>query len=274
MDHVEKAKQTLWIILHHVTSCYIGMDGEVLLQRHSLNRRPHHHISSWVFLTWSSEIIWPAFPGNPQKPTSFARDTMGYPDSTWHDTYDTLEGGVWCVWCCSFDVFDDPIYIQFMHSLCTLSPEVVIAATNRADILDQALVRPGRFDRQIQVGNLWQSTGHSVGMTWLWGLGSFTAQISQISQVDPPDVQGRYEILKVHAKGKNLAPGVDLLAVARQTPGMSGAGRGICRDGIGRETAAHWCFAVEQKLEGGAPTKKARWEEISWEGSVFAFVMM
>ncbi|CAE7208493.1 ftsH [Symbiodinium natans] len=68
---------------------------------------------------------------------------------------------------------------------------VVIAATNRADILDQALVRPGRFDRQIQV--------------------------------DPPDVQGRSEILKVHAKGKNLAPGVDLSAIARQTPGMSGA---------------------------------------------------
>ncbi|CAJ1379497.1 unnamed protein product [Effrenium voratum] len=68
---------------------------------------------------------------------------------------------------------------------------VVIAATNRADILDQALVRPGRFDRQIQV--------------------------------DPPDVQGRTEILKVHAKGKNLAPGVDLTAVARMTPGMSGA---------------------------------------------------
>ena len=68
---------------------------------------------------------------------------------------------------------------------------VVIAATNRADILDQALVRPGRFDRQIQV--------------------------------DPPDVQGRSEILKVHAKGKNLAPGVDLAAIARQTPGMSGA---------------------------------------------------
>eukprot|EP00913_Durusdinium_trenchii_P003936 g3645.t1 len=55
---------------------------------------------------------------------------------------------------------------------------VVLAATNRADILDQALVRPGRFDRQIQV--------------------------------DPPDVQGRLEILKVHAKGKNLAPGIDL----------------------------------------------------------------
>ena len=42
-------------------------------------------------------------------------------------------------------------------------------------------------------------------------------------QVDPPDVQGRAEILKVHAKGKNLAPGVDLSAIARQTPGMSGA---------------------------------------------------
>ncbi|CAJ1338985.1 unnamed protein product [Effrenium voratum] len=65
---------------------------------------------------------------------------------------------------------------------------VVIAATNRADILDQALVRPGRFDRQIQV--------------------------------DPPDVQGRTEILKVHAKDKNLAPGVDLSAIARQTPGV------------------------------------------------------
>eukprot|EP00933_Yihiella_yeosuensis_P001276 TRINITY_DN10204_c0_g1_i1.p1 TRINITY_DN10204_c0_g1~~TRINITY_DN10204_c0_g1_i1.p1 ORF type:complete len:1527 (-),score=452.67 TRINITY_DN10204_c0_g1_i1:229-4809(-) len=68
---------------------------------------------------------------------------------------------------------------------------VVLAATNRADILDQALVRPGRFDRQIQV--------------------------------DPPDVQGRTEILKVHAKDKSLAPGVDLTAIARQTPGMSGA---------------------------------------------------
>jgi len=68
---------------------------------------------------------------------------------------------------------------------------VVIAATNRADILDQALVRPGRFDRQIQV--------------------------------DPPDVEGRAAILKVHAKDKSLAPSVDLTAVARQTPGMAGA---------------------------------------------------
>jgi cell division protease FtsH len=57
--------------------------------------------------------------------------------------------------------------------------------------LDAALVRPGRFDRQIQV--------------------------------DPPDVEGRTAILKVHAKDKSLAPSVDLTAVARQTPGMSGA---------------------------------------------------
>jgi len=68
---------------------------------------------------------------------------------------------------------------------------VVLAATNRADILDKALVRPGRFDRRIQV--------------------------------DPPDVEGRTAILKVHAKDKSLAPGVDLQAIARQTPGMSGA---------------------------------------------------
>jgi len=68
---------------------------------------------------------------------------------------------------------------------------VVLAATNRADILDQALVRPGRFDRQIQV--------------------------------DPPDVEGRTAILKVHAKDKSLATSVDLSAIARQTPGMSGA---------------------------------------------------
>mmetsp|Transcript_2532 Transcript_2532/g.6017 ORF Transcript_2532/g.6017 Transcript_2532/m.6017 type:complete len:544 (+) Transcript_2532:887-2518(+) len=68
---------------------------------------------------------------------------------------------------------------------------VVLAATNRADILDAALVRPGRFDRQIQV--------------------------------DPPDVEGRTAILKVHAKGKSLSPSVDFTAVAKQTPGMSGA---------------------------------------------------
>jgi cell division protease FtsH len=68
---------------------------------------------------------------------------------------------------------------------------ILIAATNRPDILDPALLRPGRFDRQIAV--------------------------------DAPDMQGRFKILSVHAKGKPMAPSVDLLAVARRTPGFTGA---------------------------------------------------
>ena len=68
---------------------------------------------------------------------------------------------------------------------------IVLAATNRPDILDPALLRPGRFDRQIQVSE--------------------------------PDVKGREEILKVHAKGKRLAEDVDLKTVARVTPGFTGA---------------------------------------------------
>ncbi len=68
---------------------------------------------------------------------------------------------------------------------------ILIAATNRPDILDPALLRPGRFDRQIAVG--------------------------------APDMQGRTDILRVHARGKPLAPGVDLEAVARRTPGFTGA---------------------------------------------------
>lgn len=68
---------------------------------------------------------------------------------------------------------------------------IVIAATNRPDILDPALLRPGRFDRQVVIG--------------------------------VPDVKGREEILKVHAKGKKLAPEVDLKEVAKTTPGFTGA---------------------------------------------------
>ena len=68
---------------------------------------------------------------------------------------------------------------------------ILIAATNRPDILDPALLRPGRFDRQIAV--------------------------------DPPDMVGREHILTVHAKGKPMAPSVDLRAVARRTPGFTGA---------------------------------------------------
>ncbi len=68
---------------------------------------------------------------------------------------------------------------------------IVLAATNRPDILDPALLRPGRFDRQIHVGL--------------------------------PDVKGREEILKVHSKGKRLDESVDLKTVARVTVGFSGA---------------------------------------------------
>ncbi|OJG91018.1 ATP-dependent metalloprotease [Enterococcus saccharolyticus] len=68
---------------------------------------------------------------------------------------------------------------------------IVIAATNRSDVLDPALLRPGRFDRQILVGR--------------------------------PDVKGREAILRVHARNKPLADDVDLKVVAQQTPGFAGA---------------------------------------------------
>ena len=68
---------------------------------------------------------------------------------------------------------------------------ILIAATNRPDVLDPALLRPGRFDRQVQVPN--------------------------------PDIQGRQKILSVHAKKTILAPDVDLRIIARGTPGFSGA---------------------------------------------------
>ena len=68
---------------------------------------------------------------------------------------------------------------------------IVVAATNRSDILDPALLRPGRFDRQVSV--------------------------------DVPDAKGRLEILKVHARNKKLSDEVDLKEVAQRTPGFSGA---------------------------------------------------
>ncbi len=68
---------------------------------------------------------------------------------------------------------------------------IMIAATNRPDVLDPALLRPGRFDRQVMVGR--------------------------------PDIKGREEILKVHAKGKPLAPDVKLKVIAKSTAGFTGA---------------------------------------------------
>ncbi len=68
---------------------------------------------------------------------------------------------------------------------------IMIAATNRPDVLDPALLRPGRFDRQVTVGR--------------------------------PDIKGREEILKVHARGKPLAPDVQLSTIAKSTAGFTGA---------------------------------------------------
>src|SRR5207248_1133028 len=68
---------------------------------------------------------------------------------------------------------------------------IVVAATNRPDVLDPALMRPGRFDRQVVL--------------------------------DPPDINDREAILKVHAKGKPLAKTVNFRQIAERTPGFSGA---------------------------------------------------
>jgi cell division protease FtsH len=78
-----------------------------------------------------------------------------------------------------------------MDGFDTTAGVILIAATNRPDILDPALLRPGRFDRQIVV--------------------------------DRPDLEGRRAILNVHAKGKPLAKGVDVEVLARRTPGFTGA---------------------------------------------------
>ena len=78
-----------------------------------------------------------------------------------------------------------------MDGFTTDSGVIVIAATNRIDVLDDAILRPGRFDRQIQV--------------------------------TLPDIKGREQILKIHAKNKNLSSEVNLMDIARRTPGFSGA---------------------------------------------------
>ena len=78
-----------------------------------------------------------------------------------------------------------------MDGFDTNTNVIVVAATNRPDVLDPALIRPGRFDRQVVL--------------------------------DAPDVRGRMEILKVHTKGKPLAEDVNIEVIARLTPGFSGA---------------------------------------------------
>ncbi|HOQ97208.1 MAG TPA: ATP-dependent zinc metalloprotease FtsH [Anaerolineae bacterium] len=78
-----------------------------------------------------------------------------------------------------------------MDGFDTDTKVIVLAATNRPDILDPALMRPGRFDRRVVL--------------------------------DRPDMMGRKAILEVHVRGKPLAPDVDLMALAKETPGFSGA---------------------------------------------------
>jgi cell division protease FtsH len=83
---------------------------------------------------------------------------------------------------------------QLLTSMDGFEPNeaiIVLAATNRPDILDPALLRPGRFDREVTL--------------------------------DPPDRQGREAILKIHVRGIPLGPDVDLMVVAQATPGMTGA---------------------------------------------------
>jgi len=78
-----------------------------------------------------------------------------------------------------------------MDGFATHESIIVMAATNRPDILDPALLRPGRFDRQVVVGN--------------------------------PDVKAREEILQLHAKNKPFVPGIDFKVIAKNTAGFSGA---------------------------------------------------
>jgi len=110
---------------------------------------------------------------------------------------------------------------------------ILVAATNRPDILDPALLRPGRFDRQIVV--------------------------------DRPDLEGRKAILAVHAQGKPLAGGVDLAVLARRTPGFTGADLAntvneaallSARRGERRITMAELEEAVDRVMAG--PERKSR----------------
>jgi cell division protease FtsH len=92
---------------------------------------------------------------------------------------------------------------------------IIMAATNRADILDPALLRPGRFDRQVVVGR--------------------------------PDAKGRESILKVHAKGKPLNEDIDLQVIARTTPGFTGADLANLMNEAALLTARHNKRAVDME---------------------------
>ncbi|OFW62310.1 MAG: cell division protein FtsH [Actinobacteria bacterium RBG_19FT_COMBO_36_27] len=113
------------------------------------------------------------------------------------------------------------------------STVILIAATNRPDILDPALLRPGRFDRQIVV--------------------------------DRPDLTGREEILKIHARGKPLDNGINLKTIAKQTPGFTGADLANLFNEASLLAARHnkkkiTMFEIEEAVERviAGPEKKTR----------------
>ncbi|WP_026370156.1 ATP-dependent zinc metalloprotease FtsH [Kallotenue papyrolyticum] len=121
-----------------------------------------------------------------------------------------------------------------MDGFDTNTNVIVIAATNRPDVLDPALVRPGRFDRQVVL--------------------------------DAPDIKGRIDILKVHTKGKPLADDVNLEAIAKVTPGASGADLAnivneaailAARRGKKRITMMELEDATERMMLGG-PERRSR----------------
>jgi SpoVK/Ycf46/Vps4 family AAA+-type ATPase len=98
---------------------------------------------------------------------------------------------------------------------------IVLAATNRADVLDPALLRPGRFDRTITV--------------------------------NPPDQMGRQEILKVHTRQVPLSPDVDLEQIARTTPGMTGAD--LAAHAVELHSSAHAVVGHGAALQSDAPVR-------------------
>ncbi len=121
-----------------------------------------------------------------------------------------------------------------MDGFDTNTNVIVIAATNRPDVLDPALIRPGRFDRQVIL--------------------------------DAPDVRGRLDILKVHTKGKPLSEDVNLEAIAKLTPGSSGADLAnivneaailAARRGKKRISGLEFQDATERMMLGG-PERRSR----------------